>query len=116
MTDLVEDLRAEIARLKRALAGHLFDREAISTREAIRIELIEQGFADREALTAELASVRAELADYKDRVQVWETQTAGAVLIRYSERYGAHLDGDGDVWDRIGTTRRTTETTTTEGK
>jgi hypothetical protein len=32
-----------IATLKRALAGHLFDGESVSTREAIRNELIEQG-------------------------------------------------------------------------
>jgi len=33
----------EVARLRRALAGHLFDGESMDTREAIRAELIQQG-------------------------------------------------------------------------
>ena len=41
---VIRGLRTENERLRRALAGHLFDGESLSTREAIRSELIKQGF------------------------------------------------------------------------
>lgn len=46
----LETVETERARLKRALAGHLFDGESLDTREAIRSELIEQGFRQAEAV------------------------------------------------------------------
>jgi len=83
----IDDLatrNGDVTRLKRALAGHLFDGESVSTREAIRNELIEQAQADlrgaREMvskLTTEdkqlrdaLDSIRALVAKYHDRDDV----------------------------------------------
>lgn len=51
----VGTLTAQRDQARRALAGHLFDGESLSTREAIRNELIEAGFAAE----AELQRLRA---------------------------------------------------------
>jgi hypothetical protein len=61
---VVQPLLAEIDRLNRALAGHLFDGESLSTREAIRSELILQGFAAQDELDRVGAAVRAEHSGY----------------------------------------------------
>lgn len=55
--------RAEVERLRRALAGHLFDGESLSTREALRSELVEQGLKD----SAELERLHA-MRDRAERV------------------------------------------------
>jgi hypothetical protein len=44
LRDDVTALCDEVDRLRRALAGHLFDGESLGTREAIRSELITAGF------------------------------------------------------------------------
>jgi hypothetical protein len=64
-----EDLQAENQRLRRALAGHLFDRESLNTREAIRSELIIQGF-EAEAAVQRVEALCDEV-DGKDRTQEW---------------------------------------------
>jgi len=53
------EYRSEVERL-RALAGHLFDGESLSTREAIRSELITQGFED----SAEVERLRREQLEF----------------------------------------------------
>lgn len=67
--------RAEIERLKRALAGHLFDGESLSTREAIRSELIEQGLRVASVESAqhhrECDKARAEVAAIREQLTVF---------------------------------------------
>jgi hypothetical protein len=52
-----DSLRAEVERLGRALAGHLFDGESVNTREAIRNELMQRGVEEAEQLAEALAEV-----------------------------------------------------------
>lgn len=71
-------LAAEVERLKRALAGHLFDGESLSTREAIRSELIEQGLLECDKARAEVFAVREQLKVFLAGVQEAHTALAQA--------------------------------------
>lgn len=55
LLDEIDRLREELRQAEHVAATHLFDHEALSTREAIRTELIEQGLKD----SARLVEVRA---------------------------------------------------------
>jgi hypothetical protein len=62
LRDDVTALCDEVDQLRRALAGHLFDGESLSTREAIRSELIIAGFEamnELDRLHGVVARVRA---------------------------------------------------------
>lgn len=64
---------AEIERLKRALAGHLFDGESLSFREELRSELISEGFKAAE----EAKRLRAEIADLRASREAWAIEAMG---------------------------------------
>lgn len=76
-----DELAAEVQRLRRALAGHLFDGESLSAREAIRSELIKEGLA----AIAELEQTRADAAAVQGTVGRVRDLLAGAQVPRARE-------------------------------
>jgi hypothetical protein len=87
-----DQLRAENARLKQALAGHLFDGESVGIREAIRSQLITDLSAESTRLTAERDRLRdrlqkiedaanADAADLKEMRDGTKLTRAGLVMV-----------------------------------
>lgn len=84
--------RSEVERLTRALAGHLFDGESLSTREAIRSELIVQLAEDNERYLSTFARQETRIDELEAEVAamkpVVEAARAFAVRSDDAANYG----------------------------
>lgn len=83
LPEVAAKVAAENAELKKALAGHLFDGESLSEREALRSELIEQGLRAQE-IVGQVRTLRKEWR----HLPVWGPTPEGWMILDGVDLYG----------------------------